>query len=179
MCEKKLVFPRDVIQKRVKELGKEISRDYAGREVILIGVLNGAFVFMADLIRFLDIPVQVDFVRLASYGSKTESTGEVMFTKDIELPLTAKNVLVVEDIIDTGHTLSYFKDIIALHNPRSIKICALLSKTGRRKTPIVIDYVGFELERGFLVGYGLDYNENYRHLPDICSITINTPDSAS
>jgi hypoxanthine phosphoribosyltransferase len=173
MCDKKLVFPRDVIQKRVKGLGKEISRDYAGREVILIGVLNGAFVFMADLIRFLDIPVQVDFVRLASYGSKTESTGEVMFTKDIELPLAAKNVLVVEDIIDTGHTLSYLKDIIALHNPRSIKICALISKTGRRKTPIVIDYVGFELERGFLVGYGLDYNENYRHLPDICSITVS------
>ncbi|HED00065.1 MAG TPA: hypoxanthine phosphoribosyltransferase [Proteobacteria bacterium] len=173
MCEKKLVFPRDVIQNRVKELGEKISGDYAGREVILIGVLNGAFVFMADLIRFLDIPVQVDFVRLASYGSKTESTGEVMFTKDIELPLTAKNVLVVEDIIDTGHTLSYFKDIIALHNPRSIKICALISKTGRRKTPIVIDYVGFELERGFLVGYGLDYNENYRHLPDICSITMS------
>ncbi|TSA10656.1 MAG: hypoxanthine phosphoribosyltransferase [Deltaproteobacteria bacterium] len=179
MCEKELVFTRDVIQERIKELGKEISGDYAGRELVLIGVLNGAFVFMADLMRSLDIPVQVDFVRLASYGSKTESTGEVRFTKDIELPITDKNVLVVEDIIDTGHTLSYFNDIIALHKPRSIKVCALISKTGRRKTPIVIDYVGFELERGFLIGYGLDYNENYRHLPDICSITINTPDSAS
>ncbi|MEW6328096.1 MAG: hypoxanthine phosphoribosyltransferase [Thermodesulfobacteriota bacterium] len=172
MYEKQLVFPRDVIQKRIKDLGEEISRDYAGRELILIGVLNGAFVFMADLIRFLDIPVQVDFVRLASYGSKTESTGEVRFTKDIELPITGKDVLVVEDIIDTGHTLSYFKDIIALHKPRSVKICALISKTGRRETPIVIDYMGFEVERGFLVGYGLDYNENYRNLPDICSITM-------
>ncbi len=173
MCGNKLVFSRDVIQKRVKELGKVISREYAGHELILIGILNGAFVFMADLIRFLDIPVQVDFVRLASYGSKTESTGEVRFARDIELPITDKDVLVVEDIIDTGRTLSYFMDIIALHKPRSIKICTLISKTERRKTPIAIDYVGFELERGFLVGYGLDYNENYRQLPDICSITIS------
>lgn len=172
MFRKEIMFTSNEIQKRVKDLAEEISVDYTGCELILIGVLNGAFVFMADLIRFLNIPVRVDFVRLASYGSKTESNGEIRFTKDIELPLTGNDVLVVEDIIDTGYTLSYFKEIIALHNPRSVKICGLISKTERRKAPIVIDYVGFELERGFLVGYGLDYNENYRHLPDIYSLII-------
>ncbi len=167
MVKKEIVLTRDEIQKRVKALGEEISEDYAGREPVLIGVLNGAFVFMADLIRSINVPVQVDFIRLASYGSRTESTGDVRITKDVELPLTGKDVLVVEDIIDTGYTLSHFKEVIAIHQPRSVKTCALISKTERRKAPMAIDYTGFELERGFLVGYGLDYAENYRHLPDI------------
>lgn len=165
-----MVIKRDRIGQRVKELGEEISRDYIGSKPVLIGVLNGAFIFMADLIRFLDIPVQVDFVRLASYGSGMESTGEVRFTKDIELSLTGKDILVVEDIIDTGRTLGYFTEILALHKPRSIKVCALVSKTERRERPVVIDYTGFEVEGGFLVGYGLDYNEDYRYLQDIYAL---------
>lgn len=172
MFKKEVLFTREEIEKKVKELGEEISRDYAGRELILIGILNGAFVFMADLMRFMDIPLQVDFIRLASYGSKTVSSGEVRFTKDIELPLAGKDVLLVEDIVDTGYTLDRFKQIIALHKPHSLRVCTLISKTERREKPADIHYLGFEVERGFLVGYGLDYDENYRHLPDIYSLTV-------
>ncbi len=173
-----VVFTGEQIKRRVCALGERISSDYAGRDLTLIGILNGSFVFMADLVRSVTIPVQVDFVRLASYGAKTFSTGQVKLTKDIEVSVEDRDVLVVEDIVDTGHTLRFFRELIGRHNPRSIRICALVSKTERRSEPVGIDYVGFEVQSGFLVGYGLDCNEDYRHLEDIWRLEVNaTPES--
>jgi len=164
--ELKEVLSSQTIQERVRELGKQITEDYAGREVVLIGILNGAFIFLADLVRAIDLSLQIDFVRLVSY-SGSESTGQVSITKDVELVLKDKDVLVVEDIVDTGYTLEYLKEVLKLHRPASVKICCLIDKKERRKVPIEADYVGFDVPRGFLVGYGLDYEESYRHLPGI------------
>lgn len=165
--DKELLFTREEIRNRISELGQQISRDYKDSDLVAIGILNGAFVFMADLIRALTISVQVDFVRLASYGSKTEPDGEIRFTKDIEIPLGKKHVLIVEDIVDTGETLKYLMEVIKLHCPLSIRVCALVNKTERRRNIIEIDYPGFEVDRGFIVGYGLDYNECGRNLSDL------------
>lgn len=165
--DKELLFTREEIRNRISELGQQISRDYIDSDLVAIGILNGAFVFMADLIRALTISVQVDFVRLASYGSKTEPDGEIRFTKDIEIALGNKHVLIVEDIVDTGETLKYLMAVIKLHCPLSIRVCALVNKTERRRNIIEIDYPGFEVDRGFIVGYGLDYNECGRNLSDL------------
>jgi len=161
------VLSSETIKARVHELGEQISKDYHGRPMVLIGILNGAFIFMADLIRQIKNPLQIDFVRLASYGSKAESSGRITFTKDIELDIKDKNVLVVEDIVDTGYTLKYLKEVLQLHNPASVKICCLIDKKERREVPIEVDYVGFDIPKGFLVGYGLDFDENYRSLPAV------------
>jgi len=164
---KEILFPRAEIQKRVKELAGQISSDYAGKELIIIGVLRGAFIFMADLIREITIPCKVDFARLASYGASSESSGKVVMTKDIETSIKDKNILIVEDIVDTGLTLQYFVGWLKERSPASMKICVFLDKRKRRKVTLEADYVGFTIEDGFVVGYGLDFNEQFRFSPDI------------
>lgn len=161
------VLSSETIKARVYELGEQISKDYHGRPIVLIGILKGAFIFMADLIRHIKNPLQIDFVRLASYGSQTEPSGQISFTKDIELDIKDRDVLVVEDLVDTGYTLKYLKDVLKLHNAASVRICCLIDKKERRQVPIEVDYVGFDISRGFLVGYGLDFDENYRSLPAV------------
>jgi len=164
---KTVVLTPSEISGRVLEMAGAISRDYAGREILVIGVLKGAFVFMADLIRALSVPCQTDFIRAASYGAGTESSGTILITKDVELPVEGRDVLIVEDIVDSGLTLRYIIDALKLRNPRSIKVCAFLDKRKRRKIHFEADYVGFTMEDGFIVGYGLDFNEQYRFLPAV------------
>jgi hypoxanthine phosphoribosyltransferase len=163
-----ILFPKEIIERRVGELAGQISRDYAGKELLIVGILNGAFIFMADLIRGLDIPCRVDFVRLASYGCGSVSSGEVRFTKDLETPIAGLDILIVEDIVDTGLTLSRLVEVLRERRPASLRVCAFLDKTERRRVPFVADYVGFFIPDGFVVGYGLDYNEHFRFLPDVC-----------
>lgn len=164
---KEILFPRDAIQKRVRELAGQISKDYEGRELIMIGVLKGAFIFMADLIREISIPCRIDFTRLASYGAGSDSSGKVVMTKDIETSIKGRDILIVEDILDTGLTLQYLVEWLKERNPQSLKICVLLDKRKRRKVSFEADYVGFTIDDGFVVGYGLDFNEKYRFSPDI------------
>ncbi len=155
------------IKQRVSRLAQEISRDFPGGEILLIGVLKGAFIFMADLARQLTMPVRVDFVRLASYGSGTRSSGKVKLSKDLEKPIQGKDVIIVEDIIDTGITLKYLSRRLRARRPRSLKVVALLDKPSRREVDFRPDYVGFQVEDYFVVGYGLDCDEEYRNLPGI------------
>ena len=169
--EKKLIIPRKTIQAKVKELANQISLDYKGREPILIGILNGVVFFFADLVMEMDIPTKIDFIRAASYGSGTSSSGTVKLTKDVEIPIQGKPVIIIEDIVDTGLTLKQIVKSLEEKNPESIKICALIDKLERRDEEIVIDYCGFQVEKGFLVGYGLDHDEQYRYLPDIYTLT--------
>lgn len=161
------VIKKKDIDKAVASMARNISSDYAGRDLIVIGVLNGAFIFMADLVRHLSIPVEIDFVRVASYGTGTESSGHIQLTKDIEIDIRGKDLLVVEDIIDTGLTLSYLVDHMKSFGPRSIKICTLIDKRERREVEIHADYAGHVIREGYLVGYGLDHAEKYRNLPEI------------
>ncbi len=163
-----ILFPKEVINKRVGELAAQISRDYDGRELLLVGILKGAFIFMADLIRGITVPCQVDFVRLASYGGGSQSSGKVRITKDLETRITGRDVLIVEDIVDTGFTLSYFVKVLCEREPASLRVCAFLDKKERRQVPFEADYVGFTIPDGFVVGYGLDFNENFRFFPDVC-----------
>ena len=171
--KKKVLFPRAAIEERVKQLAHEISHDYEGKELIVIGVLKGAFIFMADLIRHLHIPCVVDFARLASYGAGSASSGKVILTKDIETSIKGRDVLIVEDIVDTGITLSYLVNWFMERGPRTLRVCTLLDKKLRRKVPFEADYVGFTIDDGFVVGYGLDFNEKARFLPDIYVIDEN------
>lgn len=164
---KEILFSRGEIQQKVKELARQISKDYEGRELIIIGVLKGAFIFMADLIREISIPCTLDFARLASYGAGSDSSGKVVMTKDIETSIRGRDVLIVEDILDTGLTLQYFVEWLQERNPRSMKICVLLDKRKRRIVTFEADYVGFTIDDGFVVGYGLDFNEKFRFSPDI------------
>lgn len=167
MADKQLVISKAKIQQRVKELGAAISKDYTGKPLVIVGILNGAFIFMADLARQISLPVEIDFVRVSSYGDQTFSSGTISFTKDIELDITDKDVLLIEDIVDTGRTLKNLQEIFAARKPRSLKICTLINKTERRESEVVIDYHGFTIDHGFLVGYGLDYAEQHRHYPEI------------
>ena len=164
---KEILFPSKMIQKRVKELADQISGDYASRELIVIGILKGAFIFMADLVRAMSIPCRIDFVRVASYGVGSESSGKAVMTKDIETSINGKDILIIEDIIDTGLTLKYLVEWLKERNPHSLKVCALLDKRKKRKVSFEADYVGFTIDDGFLVGYGLDFSERYRFLPEI------------
>ena len=154
----------------VDRLAERINRDYKGKNLVLVGVLNGAFIFMADLARHLDFPVRVDFVRLASYGDKTQTCGTVRITKDVEFSLKGTHVLVVEDIVDSGVTLKWLLDHFSSMGPESVKVCALLDKHERREVEIPLEYVGITIEGGFLVGYGLDFAENHRNLPAIYEV---------
>ena len=170
------LLSQEQIASIVQGLADQISKDYSGRELVLVCILKGAFMFLADLVRYLKVPVKIDFVRLASYGSGMKSSGSIEITKDIELPIEGKDVLIIEDIIDSGHTLQFLKDRITLSNPRSVKICALLDKKARREVEMEADYLGIEVDDVFIVGYGIDFNETYRHLPEIHYVTtINHP----
>jgi hypoxanthine phosphoribosyltransferase len=163
-----ILYSQEQIKNRVKELGLQISRDYQGEELLVIGVLKGAFVFMADLIREIDLPLELDFIGVSSYGASTISSGEVRIIKDLDYSVEGKSVLLVEDIVDTGLTLNYIKEILKKRHPHSVKICCLLDKPSRRKSPIKAEYVGFSIEDHFVVGYGLDYAGRYRNYPAVC-----------
>ena len=165
----RLLLSEKRVQQKVKALARKISKDLSGQEVLLVGVLKGAFIFMADLARKMTTPVKIDFVRLASYGSRTQRSGRIKFTKNLETPLRGKDVLIVEDIIDTGITLNHLYQSFKARKPRSLKVVALLDKPGRRKVNFQPDYVGFQIENHFVVGYGLDWAEKYRNL---CAIYI-------
>jgi len=155
------------IETRVAELAAQLSSDYAGRTPHLVGVLKGAWVFMADLVRCLTVPCTVDFLSIQSYGSGAVSSGEVKITKDLDLSIEGRDVLVVEDILDTGRTFSYLQEVFAAHRPASLRLVALLDKQSRRVMPVQADYVGFPIPDVFVVGYGLDFDQKYRNLPDI------------
>jgi hypoxanthine phosphoribosyltransferase len=170
--EKRVVFTAEEIAREVQELANRISEDYEGKELVLIGVLKGAFIFLADLVRQLTIPVQLDFIRVASYGTGTESSGKIRITTDVELDLRGRDVLIVEDIVDSGLTTAFVKQHLANKKPRSVKICALLDKRERRTVSIPLEYVGLQLEKGFVVGYGLDCNERNRQLPGIYELIL-------
>ncbi|KFO67398.1 hypoxanthine phosphoribosyltransferase [Smithella sp. SCADC] len=164
---KQILFSRDEIQKRVREIASQISKDYAGRELVVIGILKGAFIFMADLVRELSVPCKVDFVRVASYGAGSESSGKVVMTKDIETSIKGRDILIVEDIVDSGLTLQYLVNWFKERSPHSLKICVFLDKRKRRKVSFEADYAGFTIDDGFVVGYGLDFDEQFRFFPDV------------
>ena len=160
-----ILITEEQIRQRTRELGQEISRDYAGRDLHLICVLKGGIVFLVDLMRALTIPLSVDFMATSSYGAATESSGVVRILKDLDNPIAGRHVLIVEDIIDTGHTLDYLTRILRARDPASLRICTLLNKPDRREVQISIDYVGFNIPNKFVVGYGLDFGELYSNLP--------------
>ncbi len=162
-----IILDKEVIHKRVRELGAQISADYRGRPLRVIGILKGAWVFMADLVRALDLDVSVDFLTFTSYGDGTRSSGTVKITKDLDQPIAGLDVLVVEDILDTGRTFEYLLGVLEAHKPRSVKVVTLLDKPSRRVRPVKADYVGFTIPDEFVVGYGLDYAQQYRNLPDV------------
>lgn len=164
----KILLSREVIAERVRELGKQISQDYQGKNLLVVGILKGALVFMADLVRQINIPVRLDFMVVSSYGSSSESSGVVRILKDLDMSVEGWHVLLVEDIIDTGLTLKYLRDNLLARGPESVKICALLDKPARRRVEVQADYCGFTIPDAFVVGYGLDYAEKYRNLPDLC-----------
>jgi len=164
---RKILFSRERIAKEVKRIAQEISRDYSDQEIMLVGVLKGSFLFVADLIRELEIPAVIDFVRLASYGSGTQTSGIIEFRKELEMPIRDRHVIIVEDIVDSGYTLECLFNKLLLQEPRSLKICTLIDKRARREVDIEADYVGISMEDGFIIGYGLDHDEKYRDLPDI------------
>lgn len=160
----------EALQARVRELGEAISRDYAGRRLLLVGVLKGAVFFLSDLMRFIDIPVEVDFMAVASYGSATDSSGVVRILKDLDAAIEDRDVLIVEDIVDSGLTLQYLLRNLGSRNPRTLEVCALLTKPARRKVELQAKYVGFEIPDRFVVGYGLDYAERHRNLPFVAAL---------
>jgi hypoxanthine phosphoribosyltransferase len=155
------------IQAKVRELGEQISRDYAGEELLVVGILKGAFVFCADLLRTITVPCKVDFMAVSSYGQSTESSGVIKIIKDLDSSVEGRHVLLVEDIVDSGLTLRYLREHLEHQNAKSVKVCVLLDKPSRRKTEVAVDYRGFGIPDEFIVGYGIDYAENYRHLPYI------------
>lgn len=164
----KVLLTEEQLKEKCAEMGAQITRDYAGKNLLLVTVLKGAVVYMADLMRCIDLPCAIDFMVVSSYGSSTDSSGEVRIVKDLSQPIEGMNVIIVEDIIDTGYTLKNLMKLLRTRNPKSLKICALLDKPSRRKVELEGDYVGFKVPNEFVVGYGLDYNEKYRNLPDIC-----------
>ncbi len=164
---KKVLYSKEMIARQVSELAEAISRDYQGKQLVVVGILKGAFIFMADLVRCLRVPCIIDFVRVASYGAGSVSSGQAVIKKDIETDIAGKDVLIVEDIIDTGITLRFLVETFKERKPRSLKVCAFLDKRARRKVQFEADYVGFTMEDGFVVGYGLDFNEKSRFHPEV------------
>jgi hypoxanthine phosphoribosyltransferase len=163
----KVLLSSDEIQARILEMGRQITADYEGREPHLVGVLKGACPFMTDLAQAIDLPLTLDYIAVSSYGATTKSSGEVKLVKDLDQGLDGRDLLVVEDIVDTGLTLNYLRGLLRARGPRTLKVVALLSKPSRRLVSVEVDYVGFTIEDHFVVGYGLDYNERYRNLRDI------------
>ena len=168
MAKISVLIGRDELRAKTEELAKRISRDYKGKDLLLVGVLKGGFIFLSDLCRAIDIPVNVDFISVSSYGNSTVSSGVVRIMKDIEYDITGKHILIVEDLIDTGLTLTYLKDLFAAKHCASVKICTILDKPSRRKVNLEVDYQGIIIPDKFVIGYGLDYAEKYRNLPDLC-----------
>ena len=166
----KLLVTQKKINEAVAKLAAEIRRDYRGKQPLLIGILKGSFVFMADLIRELRLPVEVDFVKLSSYGSGTRTSGKVKVVQGLKSPIKGRDVLIVEDIVDTGLTVSFLMNYLQKKKPASLKLCALTDKPSRHRVPVTIDYLGFTVPDKFVVGYGIDWNEKFRHLRDICII---------
>jgi len=163
----KLLYSRDQIASRIGRLAEQIDTDFRNQEVLLVGILKGSFLFIADLCRQLNCRTEIDFVRLASYGSDTQSSGIIEFRKDLETPIRDRHVIIVEDIVDSGYTLQSLFHRLQERGPASLKICSLIDKRARREVDIEADYVGFTMDDGFIVGYGLDYDEHYRNLPEI------------
>jgi hypoxanthine phosphoribosyltransferase len=163
----KILISRDEISKAIDRLAREIKQDYQDKQPLLIGVLKGSFVFMADLIRQLDLPLELDFIRLSSYGAARESSGKVRVVQGVKTPVRGRDVLVIEDIVDTGITISFLLDYLKKKKPASLKLCTLTDKPSRRRIPVLIDYRGFTVPNKFIVGYGLDFNQRFRNLPDI------------
>ena len=168
MSSQRVLIPAEKIQARIAELGAEIDRDYPTGPVYLVGVLKGAIMFMADLARAMKTPARLEFVVIASYGKGKTSSGEARLIKDLDHPIEGFDVIVVEDIVDTGITLTYLMQVLRQRNPKSLRIASLLDKLSRRQRPVTVDYRGFEVPDQFLVGYGLDFSEDYRNLKDVC-----------
>ena len=162
-----ILFSKEQIAKRVKELGKQLSEDYAGKNPIFVCILKGSSLFFSDLVKEITVPITFDFMSISSYGSGTVSSGEVKLIKDLDSSIENRHVVIVEDIVDTGHTLSYLIKNLQVRKPASVKICTLLNKECRREVDLKPDYVGFEVDNYFVVGYGLDYDEAYRNLPEV------------
>jgi len=158
------------LQRRVRELGEQISRDYAQRDLLLVCVLKGAVFFLSDLMRHIDVPCELDFMAVASYGSATDSSGVVRILKDLDAPIEGRHVVIVEDIVDSGLTLQYLLRSLGARNPASVEVCALLTKPDRRKVDLPVKYVGFEIANCFAIGYGLDHGERYRNLPYVAAL---------
>ena len=165
-----ILVQADELQHKIKQMGEEITRDYAGKNLLLIGVLKGAVLFLADLMRHLDVTCEIDFMAVSSYGSSTESSGVVRILKDLDAPLEGRHVLVVEDIVDSGLTLQYLLRTLEARGPASLEVCALLTKPSRRTVDLPVRYTGFEIPDKFAIGYGLDYAERYRDLPYIATL---------
>lgn len=163
----KVLISAEQVEKRVKELGQQLKEEYQGKELLVLGILKGSVIFLSDLIRAIELPLQVDFMAVSSYGKSTNSSGVVRILKDLDTDISGKHVLIVEDIVDTGLTMGYLVDILNSREPASLKICTFLDKPSRRESDIVPDYNGFEIPDEFVVGYGLDYAEKYRNLPYI------------
>jgi len=168
--QQEVLLTAEAIRNRVKELGEAISRDYRGEQVFLVGVLKGAWVFLADLARHITVPASFDFMSVSSYGASTQTSGVVQIIKDLEESIEGRHVLIVEDIVDTGLTLTYLVELLKTRHPASLKVCVLLDKPSRRATPVRLDYVGFEIPEAFVVGYGLDFAGQYRHVPHIFTL---------
>ena len=172
-----ILIEEPALQARIAELGEEISNDYLGKDLLLVGVLKGAVFFMADLMRSLTVPCEVDFMAISSYGDSSDSSGVVRILKDLDIPLQGRDVLVVEDIIDSGLTLSYLMRNLRAREPASLEVCALLTKPDRREIEVPVRYVGFEIPNRFVVGYGLDYAERYRNLRYVGVLNEEIPPS--
>ena len=164
----RVLIPRAEIESTVRRLASEISRDYRDKNPVLLGILKGSFMFLADLVRQIDFPLEVEFIRLSSYGSGQQTRGKVKVVQGLRLDVRDRHVLVVEDIVDTGITVAFLLEYLKKRKPASLRLCALTDKPSRRRVPVSIDYTGLTVPDKFLVGYGLDYNEKYRNLPDIC-----------
>jgi len=167
------LIPAKDLHKHVDAVAARINLDYADKNLLLIGILKGSFVFLADLMRLLRVPVEIDFVRLASYGTKSETSGKIQITKDIELPVQGRHVLIVEDIVDTGTTIAWYMERLRTYQPASVRVCTLIDKYERRSVEVPLDYVCVRIEKGFVVGYGLDFSEKHRHLPGIYEVQFN------
>lgn len=170
------LISKEELAVRVAELGKQIAKDYEGKNLVCVGLLKGSVVFMADLIKTIDIDLSIDFMKVSSYGGGTDSTGVVKILKDVDEEVTGKDVLLVEDIVDTGLTIANVKEFIAKKKPNSVKVCTLLDKPSRRKVDVKADYSGFEIPDAFVIGYGLDYAEKYRNLPYVGILTLDNKD---
>ncbi len=166
-----VLVPPDVLQARIAELGAEISRDYAGKDLMLLAVLKGSVLFLSDLMRSITVPHSIDFMATSSYGNALESSGVVRILKDLDASIQGLDVLIVEDIIDTGHTLDYLVRILRARMPRSLEICTLLNKPSRREVPVPVKYIGFDIPDRFVLGYGLDFSEKYRNLPYVAVLS--------